>query len=378
MPHSRELMARVLSPHRVAAAEAEAREFDRFCGELRVPDGFDAVTLYLTSHLPEGGRRVRSRLARLDLAAHLEGKPPPSQAPEMRRFLRGLHHSAPLGPVLEKAEPLYVGHVRMLVDETQAPTWSQLRDVAFILTLNATGLRDTEVTRLRWNDIRIHRDGIDIDILLRKGRRVPVATSLHLPRSGGATCAPTALARLRAATASLEMPIFATRGEHVTNRRLRGLAATVTASRRGPQQLSKPTLDEGAMAELVRHVCAPPAIGHRDRALLLLGYLAALGNLEASALRVGDITITPKGLLVRIPSRPVSTVAIPQNVERRYCPVSAWEAWLDCIDRAGLGEAGTPAFLPCDPTRPILGLASLSAQGLSDVVARRCGTCQAA
>lgn len=74
--------------------------------------------------------------------------------------------------------------------------------------------------------------------------------------------------------------------------------------------------------------------GRRDRALLLLGFAGALRRSELAGLRVSDMTITPRGLvLVLRQTKTDSTgmgqeVAVPRGHTAALCPVAAVQAWL--------------------------------------------------
>jgi site-specific recombinase XerD len=71
--------------------------------------------------------------------------------------------------------------------------------------------------------------------------------------------------------------------------------------------------------------------GKRDRAILLLGFAAALRRSELAAVRVEDIERTPKGFLLTLPKSKTDqegkgqTVVIPRGA--RLKPVEAIDAW---------------------------------------------------
>ena len=73
--------------------------------------------------------------------------------------------------------------------------------------------------------------------------------------------------------------------------------------------------------------------GLRDRALLLLGYAAALRRSELVALDVEDLTERPEGLEVRIARSKTdqeghgATLAVPRVPDSPYCPVRAVLDW---------------------------------------------------
>lgn len=89
------------------------------------------------------------------------------------------------------------------------------------------------------------------------------------------------------------------------------------------------------IAHIARMDFAEDARGRRDKALLLLGFAAALRRSELAALDVADVTIEAQGLGVRVRRSKTdqagegATVYVPRA--QRFpgcCPVQAVEAWL--------------------------------------------------
>ncbi|MCK8788052.1 tyrosine-type recombinase/integrase [Roseomonas sp. NAR14] len=124
---------------------------------------------------------------------------------------------------------------------------------------------------------------------------------------------------------------------------------------------------------LATRPAADTPLGARDRALLLLGFGAALRRSELVGLAMGDVTVVPgRGLRVVIrrsktdqrgAGQEVAVWANPQ--EPAFCPAAALQAWLRFRWAAGdlVGAAS-------DAERPLfVGMSKagrLSAQGLSD------------
>ena len=79
-------------------------------------------------------------------------------------------------------------------------------------------------------------------------------------------------------------------------------------------------------------LCPATLAGHRDRALLALGFAGALRRSELVALEVADLTEVPDGLRVRIRRSKTdqegegAEIAIPRGYRLR--PVEAVQAWL--------------------------------------------------
>ncbi|MBM3692007.1 MAG: hypothetical protein FJW77_01725 [Actinobacteria bacterium] len=80
--------------------------------------------------------------------------------------------------------------------------------------------------------------------------------------------------------------------------------------------------------------------GCRDRALILVGYGAALRPGELVALRASDVAVTRRGL--RIETRR-GTVSVPPGSAPELCAVRAWREWAARVD---LGSG--PAFRSVD------------------------------
>jgi len=79
----------------------------------------------------------------------------------------------------------------------------------------------------------------------------------------------------------------------------------------------------------------PPTLaGVRDRALILIGFGAALRRSELAALDVEDVTITAQGLQVTVRHSKTdqdgegALIAIHRGRDPRVCPVAALETWL--------------------------------------------------
>ena len=108
---------------------------------------------------------------------------------------------------------------------------------------------------------------------------------------------------------------------------------------------------------------AAPALAARHRAMLLIGFGAALRRSEIVALGIGDITTENRGLVVRVRRSKTDQqgkgrhIAIWANHrEPAFCPVAAFAAWMgfrrQATDGAPAGAAPCPA--PANPdARPL-------------------------
>lgn len=118
-----------------------------------------------------------------------------------------------------------------------------------------------------------------------------------------------------------------------------GVRRAYPAETRGAPPLMPPVLWD------VLDALPDTAVGHRDRALLLVGFVGALRRSELAAARVGDLDDHPRGRVLRIPASKTDRysagqlVVLPAGRPGR-CPVVALDAWLAHLDR----DVGGPLF----------------------------------
>ena len=132
-------------------------------------------------------------------------------------------------------------------------------------------------------------------------------------------------------------------------------------------------------ATLRRAVRALPdnLLGHRDRALLLIGFAAALRRAELASLEVrqrdgaaGWIEVMPDGLAIRLAFSKTDqeaqgdTVGVPYAGAEDICPVRAYRAW---IEKSGIVEG--PVFRAIT-RHGRMGAAALSSAAVAIVVKR--------
>lgn len=114
---------------------------------------------------------------------------------------------------------------------------------------------------------------------------------------------------------------------------LRGIRRTigVAVNRKAPATAS-------AIGAMLAHL-PDTLIGKRDRALLLIGFAAALRRSELAALHVSDLELHQDGVLVHIGRSKTDqegaghVIAIPRGT--RLMPVEALEAWLEAAGITG-------------------------------------------
>jgi integrase len=115
--------------------------------------------------------------------------------------------------------------------------------------------------------------------------------------------------------------------------------------------------------EVETMVAASPGglVGARDRALLLVGYAAALRPSELVSLDVSDLVGTRDGLALALLR---GRVVVPYSDDPILCPVLAWQEWV-----ADAGLTAGPAFRSVDRFGR-LGLTRLGEKAITRIVQR--------
>lgn len=134
--------------------------------------------------------------------------------------------------------------------------------------------------------------------------------------------------------------------------------------------------------DLKRIVAAIPedTLGLRDRAMLLVGFAAALRRSEVVSLDVAHLLFSERGVLLVLPRSKTDQegqgqhVAVPFAQDAATCPVRSLTAWLERARTAARRQKRVD--LPTDPVfqRVVQNAATgerLSAQTVKDVVKRR-------
>jgi len=147
---------------------------------------------------------------------------------------------------------------------------------------------------------------------------------------------------------------------------LRGIARRHGAPQRRAAALATPEIRRLVAA------CGGDLAGLRDRAMLLLGYAAALRRSELATVTIEDVRFTGDGLELLLPRSKTDAagegarVGVPRGQHAATCPVRALEAWL-----AASGIRYGPAF--CWVTRwgSVEAGRALSGEAVRLILARR-------
>ncbi|MDB4222934.1 site-specific integrase [Granulosicoccus sp.] len=103
---------------------------------------------------------------------------------------------------------------------------------------------------------------------------------------------------------------------------------------KGRLRPKKTPLIDTDMTQLVDTLDTSTLAGTRDRAMLLIGFAAALRRSELVGIDVEHLTFGPERLTLTIPFSKTdqigkgSDIAVPAITHSRYCPVKALKAWL--------------------------------------------------
>ena len=137
----------------------------------------------------------------------------------------------------------------------------------------------------------------------------------------------------------------------------------------------RPTKQAAALTlELLQRLldtCDLSAGGRRDRAMLLIGFAAALRRSELVGLKVSDVTATQDGLEIRLGRTKTdqegqgASIGLPRGEHYRTCPVRAFQAWQQVAKRS----AG-PLFRPVSKGGQI-GTTALTAHSVTRIIIRR-------
>jgi integrase len=152
---------------------------------------------------------------------------------------------------------------------------------------------------------------------------------------------------------------------------------TLTGIRR--QKGTAPNQKAALLVNDLRRILAPltdSLLDVRDRAILLLGFGAALRRSELVGLHVDDLRFEEEGLVVTLrrsktnPEGRTETIAVAYGSGPTTCPVRAVRRWLAA---AGIDEG--PVFRGLTPQGGLRD-AALGDRMVAHVVKRRCGSCQ--
>src|SRR4051794_14008099 len=349
MPSRRTLLEATTSRSRPRAARREEQGVADFLRRLRLERSPDGLVLYLT-HLANSdhvtGQTLRRKLGLLSLAQRLAGQPGWRADPDVRAYLRGMHRHLALGPIEEKSDPVYRETLHAMIDALMLPTHDQVRDRAVILLANATLWPARALYQLRWRHLRFYGDRVEIDLPpLHRREAHPYPDHVLLSARDDDLCPVATLRARRPSTAPQNQLVFASQLGACRPTTVEGLVGLLP-HKPGPRPSYPIRYRTGGtpLRRILHTVTAPQPLQLRDRALLLIGYGAALHGLEAINLKQSQVAVTPVGLVLGIPGRD-HLIGIPAGTQIDYSPVVAWTQYLIELHTQGRRDPDAPAFL---------------------------------
>jgi integrase len=323
--------------------DREWSRFQVFSATYRVSPTVEAAPLYLTlrAELGADARSISRTVAALDAAARQRGEPRWSIDEGIERWLRGFLKGTPYGRTGERAAPLYVEQVLALAEACLQPTRQQRLQIAAVVLANGTGLPASALAPLRWRDVRLRADSVQITTPDFERRGPRDTETITLRATGSAACSVTALRSLRGTGSRF---VLDGEGSNTTDRqRIGGYLAPLPRPAKGGYR-RRERLDPDALNSLVDGLLAPGPQASRDLALITISHGAALRGHEAIALTQGDIRLRDGHLKISVPDRR-EPIYLPGQPSSPACPVAAWSTWKQHLADQHRVGAGQRAFL---------------------------------
>lgn len=309
---------------------------------------------------------------------HLEaGERSPAEDPGMTLFLRGLHRSMPPRPNPDPVKALRISDLRVICRDLAraAADPVSIRDQA-LLTLYGNGLSSAELSHLRWEDVQIHDNRLQLRTRL-KVAAPPTVRSIASSRRTNEVSAAQVLSSWQEVIGDTHDQCFVRISASLGARQAALHASDI-------DRILRTRLDSLGDGEEISPITAAGLLGGgpsadlRDRAMLLLGFAGAFRRVEVTRLRWSDLRQTPDGLVVRVrhsktdPLRQGADVGIPYGRSELTCPVRALQAW-----RARVETQQGESFEPDGPCFVRVGRAGrigrepLTGEALTRMLVRR-------
>lgn len=309
---------------------------------------------------------------------HLEaGLPSPGDDPAMTMFLRGLSRAVPRSATGPPISALRIEGLREVCRHLDriAVDPVEVRDRA-LLTLNAAGLNDAEIGRLRWSGTQIAPKAVILEVRAA-GTEAPKFVRLTASKNTNA-CPVRSIISWHEVAGDDPDPMF-TLVDHHGHRSDQPFDAK--AVRRIRRSRRNSLGHGGRWAPLDASIAL---LGNRssavlrDKALLLLGFAGAFRRNEVTQLRWSDITAAEQGLIVHLQRSKTDQagrgrdVGIPRGQSRLTCPVTAMQDWQERCEQQLGAEAivDAPCFVKVGRAGRI-GTEAITTQALTMLVRRR-------
>lgn len=302
----------------------------------------EAVMLFLADHVGREGAALgtmRSYMAAIN-RIHVEaGLMPPGDDPAMTMFLRTMRKAVvPRDPQAE-ISALRIGPLREVCRflDSIGPDPVEIRDRA-LLALHRAGAGDGEISRLRWEDVRVTSKRAVVS--LRSVRADRSDRTIRIPaHRDAAICGVRALRAWRD-LGGTDITWVITRTDHTGGREPRQWTP------RDVFRVRKSRLDSlgvpGAKASVESAIALlgsqkPEVL--RDKAMLLTGFSGAFRRPELVGLRWSDVRVVDSGIVLRLRMSKTDRegvgvdVGIPRGASTITDPVAALLAWRDRVER---------------------------------------------
>lgn len=293
---------------------------------------------------------VSTRLAAIDKAFELLGRPKPGEDPQLRTVLRGIRRTFSVRPRHAKAA-LDLPRLRRVLAVVRATSFEQRRDDALLLLHARTRATGGQLSRLRWTGIAL--DDMHATITLAPDRRGgPTRTVTVTARREEALCLVAALRNLRESAPHLREVAVHAGGKPMTRQ-----AVYQLLNRRLPTAVdlaAPPARIDAALRSCLTIVAADVSTGTlRDAAALLTAFFAALRRTELAHLTWGDLAWIGGQIRLFLPRSKNDQEGegyelwLPRAADAAMCPVTALSAWRTHVSSL---VGGDPlAVCPNDP-----------------------------
>lgn len=373
-----------------STATSYRRRWEHFAGWCQrhdqepLPASAELVMTYLADLIgadpPPALGTLRGRMAAIN-KVHVESDlPAPGDDPLMALMMRGLSRTVAAPPRHDVISAMRIADLRDICRSLSHPNPLVVRDSA-LLRLWAAGLNAGQLSRLRWSDVTVHPD--DIELALRSAwQRAPDAWNRLERQTDPRDCPVRALLQWRELGGTTPDQVFTAveRGGHRYPRMLsryevQRIVDTRLDSLGAQNAHAKP--DAAAVARLLD---TTPNDVLRDRAMLLLGWAGAFRRGEVTRLLWSDLRVVDEGLVVRLRQSKTDTyargqdVGIPLGRSLMTCPVRAVLAWKQRMQEqlgADFDEKSTGCWPKIGRAGRITADQPISPEGLTMMIRRR-------
>ena len=301
-------------------------------GHQALPTAGDTLILYIQS-LVEGPEEfsistARGRVAAIARVNVEAGYQSTARDPAVSTYMRAL--SRTIGPATRRrpVKALKTADLRHTILAIPDEDARAVRDRALI-ALHAMGLSAQEIAAIRLDDVVIKKSGMWIQ--RGTGDPIKVVDASGVP-------ARSAVMAWRALAVGGPDQMFTTTDQYGHRSLAKVSAADVTRTiERRMAGLGLSAEGNRDVASAMALLSRPNGLSLRDRALLTVGFAAAMRRVDVTLLRWRDVIDDPEGVLIYLAYSKTDrdgkgrTIAIPYGRNPRTCPVSALLAWRDYV-----------------------------------------------